>query len=93
MTQERDAESQAPMAAAVHPVQTRQVRGATCPQAVTLRAYEVYSDLYGPQPALVTGTCRGGFSTGELVALLYARGFPRDQWRARAREAMTGMNL
>lgn len=77
----------------VHPVQTRQVRGAACPQAVTMRAYEVYTALYGPQEALVTGGCRGGFGTGELIAFLYARSFPREEWRQRVDEAFRGMNL
>lgn len=75
-----------------HPVQTHQhKRGpAYAPQAVTLAAYEVYSHVYGPQEALVTGGCRGGFSAGELIAFLYARGFPKDQWRIRVDEAFRG---
>jgi hypothetical protein len=57
---------------------------------VTLLAYEVYCHVYSPQEALVTGGCRGGFSTGELIAFLYARSFPKDQWRARVKEAFNG---
>lgn len=74
-----------------HPVQSHQgYAQGVCPQTVTLAAYEVYSHVYGPQPALITGGCRGGFGTGELIAFLYARSFPKDQWRARVDEAMTG---
>src|SRR5580692_10535392 len=59
-----------------HPVQARDRNGfrrdgARCPTVVTLAAYEVYSEVYAPQPALVTGHCRGGFGMGELVAFLY----------------------
>lgn len=78
----------------VHPVQTKRVYGsetAKCPQAVTLKAYEVYSHVYSPQEALIKGGCRGGFSTGELIAFLYASSFPKDQWRARVQEAFRGM--
>lgn len=79
--------------AETHPVQTRQPihRGARAPVAVTMAAYEVYSAIWGPQEALVTGWCRGGFSAGELIGLLYARAFPRSEWRRRFDEASTGM--
>lgn len=63
---------------------------------VTQRAYEVYCHVYGPQPAMMDLAgrhCRGGFGVGELVAFLYARGFPRDEWRARVEEAFDGMQL
>lgn len=77
---------------ATHPVQTPCChRGGTAPEVVTLRAYEVYSHVYGPQKALITDGCRGGFSTGELIAFLYAYSFPRAEWRARVDEALTGM--
>lgn len=77
----------------VHPVQAN--RGnkheqAYCPQVVTMKAYEVYSHVYAPQVAMVTGDCRGGFSTGELIAFLYASSFPKEQWRARVDEAFRG---
>lgn len=77
----------------VHPVQTPQGRReqGECPKVVTMAAYEVYSHVYAPQIAMVTGGCRGGFSAGELVAFLYARGFPKAQWRDRVDEAMHGM--
>lgn len=77
----------------VHPVQTSNWRAGTAvaPQIVTLRAYEVYSAIYGEQKALITGGCRGGFGAGELIAFLYARSFPRTEWRARFEEALYGM--
>lgn len=75
-----------------HPVQTpRHRRGqAYAPKTVTMAAYEVYSHLYGPQEALVTDWCRDGFSTGELIAFLYARSFPKAEWRRRVDEAFRG---
>lgn len=79
---------------AVHPVQTHQCHrreGSACPTAVTLAAYEVYSQVFGPQEELITGGCRGGFGVGELIAFLYARSFPRQEWRKRFDEAITGM--
>jgi hypothetical protein len=77
---------------ATHPVQTHQSKygNARCPQVVTLRAYEVYCHVYAPQEAMVTGQCRGGFSTGELIAFLYARSFPKEEWRNRVDEAFRG---
>lgn len=77
-----------------HTVQTECChRGGVCPQVVTLRAYEVYSHLFGPQEALVTGNCRGGFSMGELVGFLYASGFPKSEWQRRFKEATVGFRL
>lgn len=72
-----------------HPVQGERPI-CSMPEPVVLRAYEVYCALYGPQPAMVDVAkgCRGGFSTGELVAFLYARSFPRSEWRARVDEAL-----
>ena len=79
----------------LHPVQMphRRPEKPACPKVVTMQAYEVYKHLYGEQEALVTGLCRGGFCMGELVAFLYAYGFPKDQWRSRVNEAFRGMNL
>lgn len=76
----------------VHPVQTPQGRREQgwAPKAVTMAAYEVYCHVHGPQEALVTGGCRGGFSTGELIAFLYARSFPKAEWRSRVDEAFRG---
>lgn len=61
------------------------------PKVVAMRAYEVYCQIYGPQEAMVTGGCRGGFSTGELIAFLYAHSFPKDEWTKRVDEAFNGM--
>lgn len=78
----------------VHPVQTECChRGGQCPQVVTMAAYEVYTHVYGAQPAMVEGDCRGGFGIGELIAFLYARSFPKAEWRARVDEAFAGMRL
>lgn len=82
----------------VHPVQnshnaSMRGRKPTAPQSVTLRAYEVYSHIHSPQPALIQGGCRGGFGVGELVAFLYAHSFPKAEWAARAKEAFDGMDL
>lgn len=77
-----------------HPIQTHDVtrRGmAVMPSEVTLRAYEVYCALYGQQPAMVDLAgrgCRGGFGVGELVAFLYARSFPKNEWQERFDEAL-----
>ena len=57
-----------------------------------MRAYEVYTRLYGEQTALVTGDCRGGFGVNELIAFLYAHSFPQTEWRMRVDEALTGMD-
>lgn len=77
----------------VHPVQTHQgSRGGACiSTAVTKAAYEVYCHVYAPQDAIMTGSCRGGFSAGELIGFLYARSFPKEQWRQRVEEAFNGM--
>lgn len=79
-----------------HPVQTKQ--GVRREQArvrteVTRRAYEVYCHVHSPQPAMMTGGCRGGFSAGELIAFLYARSFPKSEWSARVDEALRGMTI
>lgn len=76
-----------------HPVQTPNHAGknAACPKVVTMRAYEVYCHFYSPQEKLVTGDCRGGFSTGELIAFLYAHSFPKEEWCHRVNEAFKGM--
>lgn len=77
-----------------HPVQTTDVRrpgDAVVPSEVAFRAYEVYSHVFGPQPAMIDlegRNCRGGFGIGELIAFLYARSFPKDQWRDRVDEAL-----
>lgn len=76
----------------LHPVQTvDRRRGGKINKVVTLRAYEVYCHVFSPQKALITGHCRGGFSTSELIAFLYARSFPKEEWKKRFDEAVQGM--
>jgi hypothetical protein len=75
----------------IHPVQTIDNKGGFLRTDVTLAAYEVYCHVFAPQPALIADNCRGGFSTGELVAFLYARSFPKDEWKKRVNEAFEGM--
>ena len=79
----------------IHPVQanTRARSPATAPVCVTMRAYEVYCAIYGPQPELVEGTCRGGFSSGELIAFLFAHSFPKGEWKERWLQAIRGLNV
>lgn len=60
---------------------------------VVMRAYEVYCHVYSPQEAIITGNCRGGFSRGELIAFLYARSFPKSEWRQRTDEAFENMKV
>lgn len=62
-------------------------------ESVYMAAYEVYSVVFSPQEAMITGSCRGGFGIGELTAFLYARAFPRTEWRKRVDEAFESMNL
>lgn len=81
---------------ATHPVQTHQGfrrEKARVRTEVTERAYEVYCHVHRPQPAMMTGDCRGGFGAGELVAFLYARSFPKSEWSARVDEALRGMTI
>ena len=68
-----------------HPVQA-EPPGRIDP-AVTARAYEVYAHVYGTSQSLDRLSQRGGFSWGELAMFLYARSFPREEWRARVHEA------
>jgi len=46
--------------------------------------------VFRPQKALVNGECRGGFGTGELIALLYVRSFPKAEWKSRFHEGIRG---
>lgn len=77
------------------PIQTRArshpSKGATIGEPIYMAAYEVYCHVCGPHPALIDldgKYCRGGFGTCELIAYLYARGFPRAEWRQRVDEAL-----
>ena len=79
-----------------HPVQVSSMglharEHRTLTSSITLRAYEVYRHIFGEQTSLITGNCRGGFSMDESVAFLYARSFPRNEWRQRFDEACNGM--
>lgn len=73
--------------------QPRDRLAATAPECVYMAAYEVYCAVYGPQEALVKDGCRGGFSSGEIVAFLYARSFPKAEWPRRVDEAVQGLNV
>ncbi len=80
-----------------HPIQvpiewTRSRKVPLIDSAITLRAYEVYCHVYGPQEAIVVGSCRGGFSATELIAFLYTRSFPKEEWKRRVNEAFLGMD-
>jgi len=74
---------------AFHPIQTQRVRP-EIPAAVALRAYEVYRHVFGEQQAMIDPArgYRGGFGVGEIIAFLYARSFPKEEWRARVDEAL-----
>ena len=72
-----------------HPVQN-DGRLRTVPASVVMQAYEVYTHVFGSQPAMIdlARGCRGGFSVGELIAFLYARQFPKAEWAKRVDEAL-----
>jgi hypothetical protein len=70
--------------------------GGKVPEPVYMAAYAVYKHVYGEQEAMVDlegRGCRGGFSTGELVAFLYAATFKQELWRQKVDEAFLGMKL
>lgn len=75
----------------LHPMQLPKGGSGRVSVVVVMEAYRVYRKLYGEQPNLVTGNCRGGFGVGELVCLLYARTFPESEWRSRFDEAIEEM--
>lgn len=82
----------------VFPVQARSTAKrdpAVIPEVVYMAAYEVYARVYGAQEAMIDHEkgCRGGFSSGEIVAFLYARTFPPAQWKDRVDEALRGSTL
>ena len=80
-----------PVSEETHPVQNTSTKGVQCraSKKITMRAYEVYCKIYGPQEAMVTGWCRGGFSAGELITFLYVRSFPEEEWQDRYAEVVT----
>ena len=60
----------------------------TVSEEVYMAAYEVYCEIWTPQPALIDlegKNCRGGFCVNELVCFLYVRQFPKSEWRERFR--------
>lgn len=61
-------------------------------ESIYMAAYEVYCHVYHPQDAMVDFEkgCRGGFSSAEIVAFLYARSYPQAEWRRRVDEAFNG---
>ena len=61
-------------------------------EAVARKAYEVYTALWPGQTYDLLHE-RGGFGTGEVIAFLYARTFPRAEWRDRVNEAIEGTVL
>lgn len=72
-----------------HPVQIDMMeRNPALPDYVTLRAYEVYRHVWGEQRAMIEGKCRGGFGVGVIIAFLYARSFPKEEWSKRVTEAL-----
>ena len=79
------------------PIQSSMERGQhTVPESVYMSAYEVYCHVWAPQEALIDlegRNCRGGWSMGDLVAYLYARQFPKEEWKDRCNEAWKGMKL
>lgn len=79
----------------VFPVQThvRRNEAGQLTESVYMAAYEVYAHVHGPQEAMIDHArgCRGGFGVGEIVAFLYARAFPKEQWRERVDEAFRNM--
>ena len=74
-----------------HPIQLTGGGSGEISSAVTERAYEVYRHLFGSRQTLERLNERGGFSEGDLITLLYARSFPRDEWAERDKEALRGM--
>jgi hypothetical protein len=76
-----------------HPVQTphHTYKASISTDVTLLRAYEVYCHVFAPQEAMVTGGCRGGFSTGELIAFLFAYPFPKSEWRQRCDDVFKNM--
>ena len=102
MSASRDTPSREAPPRATFPVQNPKRYGQPTPQIAAgpyLAAYEVYCYVYGSQTsftelrAMIEGGCRGGFGVGEIIAFLYARSFPQEQWRQRVDEAFKGMNL
>lgn len=62
-------------------------------EPVYMATYEVYSGIFGEQKALIEGSCRGGFGILEIIGFLYARSFPRIEWRRRFEEACADADI
>lgn len=62
---------------------------ARIPEAVAVRAAEVYSHLFRNPNDVIHD--RGGLHLSEVIAFLYARSFPQSEWQARVNEAFKGM--
>lgn len=77
----------------LHPIQCRDHKPGRVSAAVTARAYEVYAHLFGQQQLIADLNSRGGFGSAEMVALLYARSWPREEWSARFTEGLQGSSL
>ena len=60
------------------------------PLSVAKHAYEVYTYIY-PGQTFARLHERGGFGVGEVIAFLYARQFPQQQWRVLVDGAFRGM--
>lgn len=74
------------------PVQTKRNKTpGSISSEIYMKAYEVYSHIYGKQDAMIIGKCRGGFFTREIVALLYAASFPKETWETKLDEALAGI--
>ena len=76
------------------PVQSSHREQGKIPTSIHLMAYEVYSEVYSPQEALIDMKgrgCRGGFGSGEIIAFLYAHSFPKKEWQQRVDEAFGGI--
>lgn len=76
----------------MHPVRVHlhSHHGPQVSKEITDRAWEVYGSMHGSQTNAVIAE-RGGFGITELIAFLYARTFPEDQWRERSDEAFRGI--
>jgi hypothetical protein len=84
------------MSEKIFPIQLgHRTRDGQVRESVYMAAYEVYAAVYGEQKALIDHErgCRGGFGRCELVAFLYARSFPRQEWPSRVDEAFREMKL
>lgn len=67
------------------------LHGGRVRKEIAERAYEVYGKFH--HQSFETLYQRGGFAASELIALLYARTFPENEWGARMSEAYDKMNI